>query len=235
MISGIPSPSRSAAPAARWDGAEVLSASVCPKVIVWPRVLLTYTTRPWVSPWTLKRSILPSPLKSAKPDTRLLILEYRLPAGTKAVEVSGEPPPVKVTSNAPAEAAVRPPVVTVKGLYVVPPGTATVRVLAVAVNILAFIPPKLTRLAAVEAPKPEPLIVTTVPMGPFAGVKLFITGCAKQCKVSTRAGMARRRSCGRKVKANGLGGQTSKKNWILKVWRSGGGKGAAAERCWDSG
>jgi hypothetical protein len=79
------------------------------------------------------------------------------------------------------------------------------------------------------------LIVTTVPMGPFAGVKLFITGCAKQCKVSTRAGMARRRGCGRKVKANGLGDQNSEKNGILKGWKGGGGKGAAAGCCGNSG
>ena len=60
------------------------------------------------------------------------------------------------------------------------------RLLTLAERTVAFTPPKYTEFAVGLALKPVPLIVTVVPMGPEAGVKVVITGCADTLATTAR-------------------------------------------------
>src|SRR5688572_3422189 len=66
--------------------------------------------------------------------------------------------------------------VTVTGPVIAYAGTATTMVLLLQVFGVAAMPLKVSVPAPWTAPKLRPLIVTTVPVGPEAGVSVFIVG-----------------------------------------------------------
>ena len=67
-----------------------------------------------------------------------------------------------------------------------PPGTgATMLVLLQLVGVVE-IPPKVTVLVPCVVPNPVPAIVTGVPIGPDAGVRLVMAGATADCFTSTR-------------------------------------------------
>ena len=67
---------------------------------------------------------------------------------------------------------------TLIGPKLAPAGTITVKLLTLAAVTIAFVAPKITILLVVIALKLLPVIVTEIPIGPFAGPNEFIIGCA---------------------------------------------------------
>jgi hypothetical protein len=67
-----------------------------------------------------------------------------------------------------------------------PLGTGTAMLVLFQLVGVAEIPPKVTVLVPCAVPKPVPAIVTDVPIGPDAGVKLVIAGATAADLTSTR-------------------------------------------------
>ena len=67
-----------------------------------------------------------------------------------------------------------------------PLGTVATMLVSLQVVAVAEIPPNVTVLVPCVAPKPVPAIVTAVPIGPDAGVKLAIVGATAGGFTSTR-------------------------------------------------
>src|SRR5256885_13275473 len=108
------------------------------------------------------------PRSALFPVTSLFLLVTLVPtgplAGVKLVMVGG-----LITVKLPALFAVPPEVVTLIGPLVAPAGTVAVIAVAELTVKLALVPLNSTALAPVKF---VPLIVTLVPTGPLAGVKL---------------------------------------------------------------
>ena len=89
-----------------------------------------------------------------------------------------------------------PPTVTTTGPVVAPPGTGTTTLVALQLVGVAVVPLNLTVLVPFDAPKPEPAIVTEVPIAPDGGDKLVRTGAAGGATVrSTEASLEGRLTC----------------------------------------
>ena len=88
------------------------------------------------------------------------------------------------TTNGTLDKPVKPPTVTLTGLYTAPVGTVTINVVEVAVSTVAGTPPTYTMFPAGILLKFFPLMVSTEPAGAEAGEKDVITGCFGSIKVN---------------------------------------------------
>ena len=184
-ISGLPSPVRSPIAIPRGVEAVVLSnlaakddALITPGVDVFRKIEIDVLV---VFPATM--SALPSPSKS--PDAQDCVSEpspvVKVWRASKKVD---EICPVYVSLKGFVLLHINPVSVfkTVMFSWVAPTGTITVKLVEVALFTTALAIPKKTILLADVVLKPDPEIVTTVPTGPLAGVKLVIIGCPIELK-----------------------------------------------------